>query len=210
MNDQIKWIRLDPDLPVSPVFNDEIMNHLASHGLVNDQSKQFQIYTLYHKQAFMALTFDFYEVIVTPEILHDTDKLVLYGLIDYKNASGLHKDFSSHHYGSLAKEFYVEEAIIDYECARFTKPDKPLNAYETVMRLRPPESHDLFKSAMEPLGICGPEHLVFGFKKWKERIQLPHFVEMLVDSNCRSIDKLIENINKDGFAHALTEFNRFY
>lgn len=79
---------------------------------------------------------------------HDWDKLiacVICPWIGIRRIHQWHQKRNSHHptytVGKEWKKFEKyplkidwEEAIIDWECARFTKPDKPLNAYDTLMK----------------------------------------------------------------------------
>lgn len=44
------------------------------------------------------------------------------------------------------------EAIIDWECARYTKPDKPLDAYDTLFKFYP-EYVDVAKPFFKELGL---------------------------------------------------------
>ena len=82
---------------------------------------------------------------------HDFVKMINIAIFGDKIATKIHRKFSSHHahmryiritydeglkvytkkqpYGRFIKNKI--EAAIDWESARFTKPDKPLNAYET-------------------------------------------------------------------------------
>ena len=65
---------------------------------------------------------------------HDLDKLFMYLFYDKKSASKIHRDLSKHHENELEKDYldYVE-MVLDWESARYTKPDKPLNAYDTLV-----------------------------------------------------------------------------
>lgn len=68
---------------------------------------------------------------------HDLDKAFLYTLIAKKDASIYHKCHSKHHFEprnqNTSKEILdMKEAIMDYESAGYTKPDKPRNAYDTI------------------------------------------------------------------------------
>lgn len=76
---------------------------------------------------------------------HDFVKMINVFIFGDKIATKLHRNFSGHH----ARMRYIgitydeglkiytrfiknkEEAAIDWESARFTKPDKPLDAYDT-------------------------------------------------------------------------------
>lgn len=82
---------------------------------------------------------------------HDFIKMINIAIFGDKIATKIHRRFSNHHahvryirityddglrtytkkqpYGRFIKNKI--EAAIDWESARFTKPDKPLNAYET-------------------------------------------------------------------------------
>ena len=69
---------------------------------------------------------------------HDIDKLYLYLFYDKKTVSRIHREQSSHHENELEKTYldYVE-MVLDWESARYTKPDKPLNAYDTLVKFYP-------------------------------------------------------------------------
>lgn len=64
---------------------------------------------------------------------HDLDKLFWYIFFPYlgtKRIKVIHKKFNKHHIVDYKNQNQCnyEEAIIDWECARFTKPDKPETA----------------------------------------------------------------------------------
>lgn len=61
---------------------------------------------------------------------HDMDKLVNTFILGDKEAKRLHK-FMGHHNPKCIADY--QEAIMDWECCRFTKPDKPLTAYGTFL-----------------------------------------------------------------------------
>lgn len=67
---------------------------------------------------------------------HDLWKTVNIALLGDKTATKLHRRFSGHHLqnGDIRNKV---EAAIDWESARFTKPDKPLNAYQTWKKYYP-------------------------------------------------------------------------
>lgn len=67
---------------------------------------------------------------------HDLDKYFLYLFLGKDWGSKLHRKWSGHHYrnGDIKNKI---EAAIDWESARFTKPDKPLNAYDTWKKYYP-------------------------------------------------------------------------
>jgi hypothetical protein len=60
---------------------------------------------------------------------HDLDKILMYIFLPFlgtKRIKKIHKKFNKHHIIDYKNqnECNYEEAIIDWECARFTKPDK--------------------------------------------------------------------------------------
>ena len=68
---------------------------------------------------------------------HDLDKILMYLFLPFlgtRKISKIHRKINKHHIEDY-KSFHqinFDEAIIDFESARYTKPDKPLNARETV------------------------------------------------------------------------------
>ena len=77
---------------------------------------------------------------------HDFDKLFLYiffPILGTKRIHKIHQRFSKHHptYSVNEEKIYKPsniinwtEAIIDWQCASLTKKDKPLDAYETLLK----------------------------------------------------------------------------
>ena len=85
---------------------------------------------------------------------HDWDKLILYMFCPWlgtKKIHRIHQKYNYHHpswydkYGieHPKKSYDIDfvEAIIDWECARYTKKDKPLNAYGTMFTYYPQYQH---------------------------------------------------------------------
>ena len=69
---------------------------------------------------------------------HDMDKLFMYLFYNNKDVSALHRQLSSHHENEIEKNKadYIE-MVLDWESARYTKEDKPLNAYDTLYKYYP-------------------------------------------------------------------------
>lgn len=87
---------------------------------------------------------------------HDIDKLFLYLFYDKKAVSKLHRDLSSHHENELEKtKLDYMEMVLDWESARYTKPDKPLNAYDTLVRFYPGMTNEILPILKE-IGIDKP------------------------------------------------------
>ena len=73
--------------------------------------------------------------------LHDLDKIFLYVIFGKKITGKIHRLYSKHHehYDSLGN-CYIDDKIqaaFDWECSRFTKPDKPMTAYEYWIKYCP-------------------------------------------------------------------------
>lgn len=69
-------------------------------------------------------------------IFHDLDKIILLHFLEKEKVSKLHRKYSHHHDKATTKSDYIQ-MIIDWECARYTKPDKPLNAKDTLYKFYP-------------------------------------------------------------------------
>lgn len=106
---------------------------------------EYCAYTYRHRKALLYLI---EKKITDPELkkkmikkakVHDMDKMFLYKYLPKKVASEYHRSHASHHMeNDLPKTFEDKvEAIFDYECAAYTKPDKPLNAYDTIVKFKP-------------------------------------------------------------------------
>lgn len=97
-------------------------------------------YTLKHIWVMYKLQLKYIGYIKFP--FHDFDKLFMYiflGFIETKKISKIHRKYAKHHL-SLNKKFTFDnilEAVLDWESARFTKPDKPLNAWNTCIQYYP-------------------------------------------------------------------------
>ena len=68
--------------------------------------------------------------------LHDIDKVFLYLLLGKRYTQLIHRAWSRHHYRNGDIKDKVQAAF-DWESARFTKPDKPLDAFDTWKKYYP-------------------------------------------------------------------------
>jgi len=95
------------------------------------------IYTIKHKIAFIKTAKKLRGKVLIKDYLHDTDKVILL-LIGFnpKTIKKWHRKWSKHHIKNGASRD-IESSIIDFECARITKADKPLNARETILKFYP-------------------------------------------------------------------------
>lgn len=94
-------------------------------------------YTLDHRKAFRQVEKDLFGKVSLRGYFHDLDKVFLYFLFGKDITSKIHRNFSHHHIKCAKSEKDYKEMVVDWECARFTKPDKPLNAYDTLYKYYP-------------------------------------------------------------------------
>lgn len=88
-------------------------------------------YTWKHKKAFLQKEKELLGKNTLDGYLHDLDKLIMHiFFIPEKYINIIHNRFANHHLRN-GKIKNIENAVIDWECARYTKLDKPLNARET-------------------------------------------------------------------------------
>lgn len=92
-------------------------------------------YTLRHRCAFRKTEKHLLGKNTLSGWLHDIDKVFLYPILGARLTSAFHRKLSAHHVPRcMKKEKWIVQAIIDWECARCTKPDKPLNARKTLLK----------------------------------------------------------------------------
>lgn len=78
--------------------------------------------------------------------IHDMDKVIMYLYMTKKEVNLIHRNGVRHHFNSNIKDYsrldYLE-MIFDWECARYTKEDKPLNAYDTLYKFYPEHEKEI-------------------------------------------------------------------
>ena len=105
------------------------------------QNWNFIVYTYLHRKA---IIYCIERDVKDPELkekmlqrakFHDLDKVYLYTFLPKKDASRIHRLTSRHHMENNIEKNYEDfvETYLDYESAGFTKDDKPLNAYDTIL-----------------------------------------------------------------------------
>lgn len=122
-------------------------------------------YTINHKKAYLQTQKKYKPYKYTIRgIFHDTDKLLLLILsiifcpfISVKEISRIHKQWSHHHLLAKTDEDFYHQ-IIDYECSRLTKEDKPLGAREFIGKkfinnLISESDYDRYVKIMDEIGI---------------------------------------------------------
>jgi hypothetical protein len=118
---------------------------------VTSKNYGYMKYTYLHRKAFSyyldkykdSLSKEEYDELTKRAKYHDLDKQTLYLTWEKDDASAYHNKTARHHLvkrcmkeGKLDKLNHIDilESIFDFECAGLTKPDKPLNAYDTVLK----------------------------------------------------------------------------
>lgn len=94
------------------------------------------VYTLKHRKAFLKVEKTLVGHNTIRAYLHDLDKVFLKLFLSADTVSKLHRTYSRHHKKAHTKQDYIQ-MVIDWECARYTKPDKPLNARDTLYKFYP-------------------------------------------------------------------------
>lgn len=123
------------------------------------KNKDYIEYTYKHRKIVIYLANKYYKdnkELLDKVKLHDLDKLFMYLFYEKEDASNIHRDLMSHHQNKIIKDkLDYMEMVLDWESARYTKPDKPLNAYDTLYRFYPGlEEHIL--PILKELGIDKP------------------------------------------------------
>lgn len=173
-SDKIITSRIWDGLPLLEPDYKKVIGKITEMLPTDDPDSEAHIlYTLKHKIAIMALSFEYLGYISRRIILHDTDKLFLYSVTNTKEVHQIHLANSCHHYPNLTNPILDKqtqnhmEAVLDYECARYTKPDKPLNAYSTILKFFP-ESMSLSVDILDAFGINSEINRDCKFEKWKQ------------------------------------------
>lgn len=95
-------------------------------------------YTIAHRKSYKNVEKQLLGHNTWRSLVHDLDKVILYNFLPFEKVKSFHRKTARHHKNNLKKtrNDYID-MIIDWECARFTKPDKPLNAYDTLYKFYP-------------------------------------------------------------------------
>lgn len=115
------------------------------------------MYTLKHKIAFLKVEKQLTGRNTIHGLLHDFDKVFMYLLFgNTKTVKRLHRKKRKHHVehwqGKRIPIKWQIQMIVDFECASITKPDKPLNAVQTIDKYYP-QLKDEFEATLILLGL---------------------------------------------------------
>ena len=103
-------------------------------GLLIEKNRNHIKYSFRHKLYVIKLEKSLTGRNTISGIFHDFDKILMYFLgIPVKVASNIHRKLSTHHVNNIWGIYNYEMMVLDWESARYTKPDKPLNARDTCI-----------------------------------------------------------------------------
>lgn len=94
-------------------------------------------YTLNHRKAFRQVEKQLLGHNTVRSLFHDLDKVFWYLIFDHKTVHTWHRKMTRHHELRASTHADYIQMVVDWECARFTKPDKPLNARQTLEKFYP-------------------------------------------------------------------------
>lgn len=109
-------------------------------------------YSLNHRKAFRSVEKQLIGHNTFRSLFHDLDKVILYNFFDYKDVHNFHRNHMKHHSIKAKTRNDFIQMVIDWECARFTKPDKPLNARDTLYKFYPTLEGEIL-SILEELNL---------------------------------------------------------
>lgn len=153
-------------------------------------------YTLEHKLAFMEREHYLTGHYSLRGIFHDWEKPFLYlcpWITDEKKIQKMHRTFSPHHVGckKTAKIEHLTEMYIDWDCAAITKPDKPLNAFETLVHFYP----DFIDTLLPVCLVFEPEavHPEIYLHPWHDLSQKLSYNRQIYDAVKNTLQRIVEN-----------------
>ena len=114
------------------------------------------VYTYKHRKVVMFLANYYFDNDELIEQLkkHDMDKMYLLLFYEKKSINKFHSSMATHHDNEMSKnELDYIEMVLDWESARYTKEDKPLNAFDTMNKYYP-HLKDKVLPIMEKIGIA--------------------------------------------------------
>lgn len=116
----------------------------AIEAIKNSNNYNYMVYTYLHRQELFRVGNMLGISAKAVYRTHDTDKLINYIFMSKKDAHNIHVALNEHHNTKTTNKLALVEMALDWESARFTKPDKPLNAYDTLYK---------YYKSMEPVMI---------------------------------------------------------
>lgn len=120
-------------------------------------------------------------------IMHDRDKMFLYLFLEQIDCQHYHVAHQPHHLENPLQKSYEDlvETVLDFESAPYTKPDKPLNAFDFTKRLLSlgyieQEVADQLFSIMHDFGIDASYDITQDIQKRVFMESLPQVTEEMI------------------------------
>ena len=159
---------------------DKLRNFLTKESNKWDKEKNWRwpsiCYTLEHKIAYIICEHHFTGQYSLRAIFHDWEKpwMYIFPWLDEDEIQVIHRKNSPHHAdsGKFLTIPHLVEMYIDWECAPITKPDKPLNAFDTLLHFYPTHIKYI-------LPVC----LTFNVKSVKPNVWLHSWHELATNSD---------------------------
>ena len=181
------------------------------------KNMQWCIYTYRHRKAF---EYCVRKLIKEPALrdemlrrarVHDMDKMIMYLFLDQKEAQEIHVKTKPHHLENQLPRTYEDyvETVIDYECAPYTKPDKPLNACDFTKllldrKVLDVETGEKLIAIMEKLGIANSDSYTGDAEGQAYISGLPEVTEEMIYEEIRCY----VNDNPDNELNEILEYKR--
>lgn len=109
-------------------------------------------YTIQHRRAYRKVEKELLGKNSLKSYFHDLNKLIMYAIgVPTKIAHSIHQKLSPHHIKN-GKVKDAVSAVIDWECARLTKPDKTYSALE-YYKMAWPYGIPKIEEALKKLGL---------------------------------------------------------
>lgn len=154
-------------------------------------------YTLEHKLAFLEREHYLTGHYSLRGIFHDWEKPFLYltpWIKDEKKIQEMHRKFSPHHVGceKTSKAEHLIEMYIDWDCAAITKPDKPLNAFETLLHWYP-ESITVMLPVCLAMDVTSVKPEIY-IHPWHDLNKKPEYNEYMYRQVQHTLETLVSHI----------------
>lgn len=129
---------LDLYSKVTSRFRRDLVSGKMLDIIGNSQNYDLIVYTYLHRKTIFDLGSRLGIPVKELYAAHDLDKMISYLYLPDQGAHNLHVMLAPHHDTQTQDKSVLIEMILDWESARFTKPDKPLNAYDTLYKYYAP------------------------------------------------------------------------
>ena len=135
-----------------------LQNDMLEKTIAESPNLHKMRYTYLHRQAIFTLAKRL-GIDATPYLCHDTEKYFLYVWLEEDITRECHRILNRHHdydKGVAVDRKTLIEMMLDWESARFSKPDKPRNAYDTLYKWMPVEMHEPMAALLKEYNLYYP------------------------------------------------------